>query len=663
MKLKIDQLFLVVAILCGTMCMTSCQGLIDAIVGSTDNPSQPTPTPTPTPTTTTIEPTTAELTPEQKAETKAQLIAAQKKSATISIAFSYNGVDYKAMFEKPDGEDYKLTSFTSSQTSTIEETLKLAAFTPYITTLVPDSWTDEQIDKYFDSISDEDEGDDEGGDPDEGNIDDDIDDSEFTDKIIFTDVENPAGTRALTRGTDTSSALDMIVGLRTASNEEPVQVQITTADATATLVGETNYFILKSVSVVTSTPVINNGMKIKAIVEPSKEKVPSKVRLSPKVSWFTTGTSKRVEVIVSPKDAKIKITYWDVRNPNVAKIARDRKNLHSIIVKPQSNGDTNLCVKINGKKKYCKIIVQIRVNAVALNNTSLQLTKDETYQLTATVTPKNNNQAVIWSSSDEKVAKVDEKGMVIAVGTGTATITATSKFDTSKKATCTVTVDKQDNTYRVYTSGTAYTDIAIPDNSVTVTSTTTTWAAGTYVVSKDVTISGDVTLTGDVDLILMDGAELKVNGCISGADKELTIYGQKNSSGKLNVVTEKASSIGLTVKNLTVHGGEVSATGILCGIDISGTMYIYQGKVKAVGGSGHGIGTDGSDERTINLTGGELTAKGGDGALAFGGNITLKFPVGMALYNASSDPYVEVANGNPDGYSNIPPDLPYIVIK
>ena len=53
--------------------------------------------------------------------------------------------------------------------------------------------------------------------------------------------------------------------------------------------------------------------------------------------------------------------------------------------------------------------------------------KDETAQLSAEVVPSYaDNTRVTWKSSDEKVATVDEKGKVTAVGNGTATITVTS---------------------------------------------------------------------------------------------------------------------------------------------------------------------------------------------------------------------------------------------
>ena len=48
-----------------------------------------------------------------------------------------------------------------------------------------------------------------------------------------------------------------------------------------------------------------------------------------------------------------------------------------------------------------------------------------------------------WSSSDEKVAKVDSNGKVEAIAEGTATITATANDGSGLTATCKVTIQKK----------------------------------------------------------------------------------------------------------------------------------------------------------------------------------------------------------------------------
>lgn len=76
-----------------------------------------------------------------------------------------------------------------------------------------------------------------------------------------------------------------------------------------------------------------------------------------------------------------------------------------------------------------------------LNYHDLDLEPDVSFQLIATVLPKDaENKTVIWTSSDESVATVDQTGKVTGVGEGTATITATTE-DAWLTESCIVTVD------------------------------------------------------------------------------------------------------------------------------------------------------------------------------------------------------------------------------
>ncbi len=79
----------------------------------------------------------------------------------------------------------------------------------------------------------------------------------------------------------------------------------------------------------------------------------------------------------------------------------------------------------------------VPATGVTLNKPSLSLTAGDTDTLTATVTPSNTTDTVVWSSSDKKVATVDQTGMVTAVSKGNAVITATAG---SVSASCNVAV-------------------------------------------------------------------------------------------------------------------------------------------------------------------------------------------------------------------------------
>ncbi|URZ14617.1 Ig-like domain-containing protein [Clostridium felsineum] len=99
--------------------------------------------------------------------------------------------------------------------------------------------------------------------------------------------------------------------------------------------------------------------------------------------------------------------------------------------------------KINHKTASCTVTVgpAIHVNSVTLDKTNITLGINNYDLLNATLNPDNaNNKGVSWTSSDESIADVSQNGYVTGNKAGTATITATSLDDNTKKASCTVTV-------------------------------------------------------------------------------------------------------------------------------------------------------------------------------------------------------------------------------
>jgi subtilisin family serine protease len=97
----------------------------------------------------------------------------------------------------------------------------------------------------------------------------------------------------------------------------------------------------------------------------------------------------------------------------------------------------NLITDLENKAKDFEIILneyttdnctdkEISVTSIELNDYSVVLTINETYQLTAIVNPNNaTNKIVTWSSSDENIAKVSDTGLVTYLSEGTTTIIAT----------------------------------------------------------------------------------------------------------------------------------------------------------------------------------------------------------------------------------------------
>ena len=93
-----------------------------------------------------------------------------------------------------------------------------------------------------------------------------------------------------------------------------------------------------------------------------------------------------------------------------------------------------------GVAKFRNFSVVKPVTDVELDQDTLSLEVGKSSQLSAQVKPANaTNKNVIWSSSNESVASVDENGMVTAMEAGEATITVTTE-DGGFTDTCSVTV-------------------------------------------------------------------------------------------------------------------------------------------------------------------------------------------------------------------------------
>ncbi|MBQ9363038.1 MAG: CotH kinase family protein [Bacteroidaceae bacterium] len=97
----------------------------------------------------------------------------------------------------------------------------------------------------------------------------------------------------------------------------------------------------------------------------------------------------------------------------------------------------------NWKLEYWGHLTQ--ATSVTLSASTLDMVLSETASLTATVLPENATyHKVSWSSADKNVATVDDEGNVTAQGVGTTTITALAIDGSGQKATCSVTVTRND---------------------------------------------------------------------------------------------------------------------------------------------------------------------------------------------------------------------------
>ena len=149
---------------------------------------------------------------------------------------------------------------------------------------------------------------------------------------------------------------------------------------------------------------------------------------------------------ISPADATNKDVTWTSSDEKIAKVDANGK----VTAVGAGKATITVTTKDGNFKATCDITVKneevqvVKVTGVSLDKTSVELKINESLGLKASISPADaTNKDVTWTSSDEKIAKVDANGKVIAVGPGKVTIAVTTK-DGGFKDTCEVIV-KDDN--------------------------------------------------------------------------------------------------------------------------------------------------------------------------------------------------------------------------
>jgi uncharacterized protein YjdB len=122
-------------------------------------------------------------------------------------------------------------------------------------------------------------------------------------------------------------------------------------------------------------------------------------------------------------DAKV---VWSVRDPGIASVSATG------VVTPHGVGSTQVAASASGQSAIVTLTIQPKpVASIVLSQSQLSLASGESRQLSATPNAADGealaDRAVVWTSSDSRVATVSGSGVVTAIAAGTANVTATSE--------------------------------------------------------------------------------------------------------------------------------------------------------------------------------------------------------------------------------------------
>ena len=262
----------------------------------------------------------------------------------------------------------------------------------------------------------------------------------------------------------------------------------------------------------------DNGFKFEALNAPAMGITLSKEKIE-----IAKDKSIRLTASLTPVDTSDELT-WTSSNEEVATVEDG-------VVKAVGLGESEIVAMAGSVTKSCPVKVYQGVNNITLDVTSHTMAIGDFLQLTATIYPKDAEyKDVIWSSNNEDVAVVDQKGLVQAKAYGKVKITATSK-DGGLEAVCNVTVEpvavtevslnakavtlKVGETYQLK-------ETILPENA---TDKTVTWTSSN---TKAATVSGGaVTAVGTGSAVII----VKTNSGAKTASCTVTVQGSLPSEG------------------------------------------------------------------------------------------------------------------------------------
>lgn len=165
-------------------------------------------------------------------------------------------------------------------------------------------------------------------------------------------------------------------------------------------------------------------------------------RIAPSASANTVAVGETVSLSaeVTPEDATMPGIVWTSGDERIATVDANG------VVTGVKRGNVRLIASVadgSGVRANLNLKVVQKAESITLDKTDVTVDVGRTAVLRATVLPKDTDErGVVWTSSDESVATVNNQGRVTAVALGTCEITCESKTSGEVKAAATVRVQQ-----------------------------------------------------------------------------------------------------------------------------------------------------------------------------------------------------------------------------
>lgn len=308
----------------------------------------------------------------------------------------------------------------------------------------------------------------------------------------------------------------------------------------------------------------------------------SSVQVSPHSVTLETGSTINLQTTISPNNATNKNVTYTSSNSSIATVSSDGK------ITAISSGNCNITVTSNNNKTD---IVNVTVNEKVIPVTSVNASiKNEsiaiggTTSISATVNPSNaTDKTLTYTSSNTKVATVDNKGIVKAISPGTVTITVATSSGLKSNLSLIVT-PKFVNKLVISSANSSIYIGKTTQLTTTITPSDATNKGVTYTSSnnKIATVSQNGIVTGisqgevTITVSTNDGSNLKTSLKIKVLPIEVSAIKVDKTSVKMSknsTVTLKttispstATNKSVTYKSSNTKVATVSSSGVIKGV-------------------------------------------------------------------------------------------------
>ena len=148
----------------------------------------------------------------------------------------------------------------------------------------------------------------------------------------------------------------------------------------------------------------------------------SSIRLNTNYTVCYVGRSKKLHAILKPASASVKGVKWTSSDNKIVQVNSSGK------IWGIAEGDAYITATTtdgSNKKARCfvKVVEPVPVTSIVIAQQDVTMKRGDKMKLSYSVLPSDTSDSIKFSSDNKRVATVDRKGNITAVGTGNATIT------------------------------------------------------------------------------------------------------------------------------------------------------------------------------------------------------------------------------------------------